>query len=143
MREQRQRAGRSCWKDQPSRSTKCENTIIIKNWFGEETDSSSDNIEEDSDKEWSEVERKKHNQRRKLRAKEKKLLREKTTLQKTACMVGLGPITNDTINFYNKKKNNHEEARREAAKEFLIYQLGFLEEDVDKDVIQGDQAGCQ
>ena len=80
---------------------------------------------------------------KKKRRKEKRLLTERTTLHKAACMVGLGPISNDTLKYFEDKGMNQEQARTSAVSEFLNYRLGFSEEDLKDAIKETKQAGTE
>ena len=69
---------------------------------------------------------------KKKKMTEKKKMKERTTLQKAANMIGLGPISDATIEYHEKMTKNHDTARKHAIKEFLGYQLGYQDKELDE-----------
>ena len=118
----------------PKMKNKIRKPIVITKWFGEESDTSDESTGDE--KEWSEVERKRKNLRKKKLMKEKNMLREQTTLKKAANMVGIGPIKDSSIRYFEEEGNTAEEARKCAVREFLVYQLGFTDEEVEGEIIK-------
>ena len=55
---------------------------------------------------WTEVERQKINNRKKKMLKEKKKLKERMTLKKAAGMVGIGPIEDASIDYFEEARND-------------------------------------
>ena len=104
------------------------------NWFSDEkiqsdTDISEDSQEEEVD-EWKEVNRKQRNKRRQKRRQEKKKDMTKELSQKMQHLIGIGPVTKHSIDYFFKKTNNLGSAQIMAAKEYLKHYLDFNDEDL-------------
>ena len=96
----------------------------LKSWFLEddstdESEISSEEGENTDEEIWEGVERKKRNKIKKEKQKKKKNKVEEKTAEKASKMIGLGPITKESIEFFEKRGNTFEDAKIEAAKEFL------------------------
>ena len=87
------------------------------------------------------MERRKKNALKKKRMKEKRSLREQMMLKKASSMLGVGPISEEAVRYYEKETKNNDDARKEAVKEFLAYQLGFVEEELkDMNILETKRA---
>ena len=89
------------------------------------SDSSGSSQEEEDPTEWTQVQREKENRRkqnlRKLKQKEKK----QELCTKMKYMIGVGPIEEESIKYFEGKTGDPAEARKEAVKEFLGHYLAF------------------
>ena len=120
------------WNEDPalSRILKKKTPTIRKpprtNWFG--LDTSSDSEAEDED--WTEVDRSRKRKEKRQRAKKRKTDLKKECAMRAANMFSLGPISCNTVEFFMKKGLNFEDAKVEAFKEFLNYNLNYEEEEL-------------
>ena len=116
----------------------------LKSWFWEEdsTDESEISSEEgeNTDEEtWEGVERRKRNKVKREKQKKRKNKIEEVTAEKASKMIGLGPITKESIDYFENKGHNFENAKNEAAKEYLAFFLKFSEKEIEKLQIVGTQ----
>ena len=80
----------------------------------------------ESEEEWDgTVEREKEKERKTLLRREKMTKIQTETATKASKIVGAHPITQESIDKFNMITGDYEEAKREAAKEYLINILGF------------------
>ena len=85
---------------------------------------------EDSNEEWEgTIEREKENERKKILKKEKIIKIQTETATKAGKIVGVHPITQRSIDKFNIITGDYNEAKKEAAKEYLINILGFEPEE--------------
>ena len=84
-----------------------------------------------------EVERKKKNG---MKVKERKMRRKRKmgeTAQKMKNMIGLGPVTNDSVEHFNRRVKDLKLARRMAVEEYLNHFLDFNEEEISElDIVE-------
>ena len=116
----------------------------FKSWFWEdesteESEISSEEGENTDEEIWEGVERKKRNRMKRERQKKRKNKIEANTSEKASKMIGLGPITQESIDFFEKQGHNFEKAKHEAAKEYLSFFLKFSEQEIEKLNIVGTQ----
>ena len=88
----------------------------VKHWFGEDSDSSEDEIEEEKEKSenWNKVDRQRKSIERKEKAGEKKKKKKEEVLEKVKHMVGIGPIDIETIDYYIKEEKGDFEKTKKA-----------------------------
>ena len=96
----------------------------LRSWFNEdevmeESEISSEEGENSEEELWEGVERKKQNKIKIDKQKKRKNKIEVNTAEKASKMVGLGPITLESIEHFEKEEKNFEEAKLEAAREYL------------------------
>ena len=111
--------------------TKVRRPLQITSWFGD--DSNIDTSEDDSteEAEWSNVERKKRNLLKKKKAHMKKEQKKREVATKAAHMASLGPITLQSVQYFQHDGSTFEQAKVLAVCEFLQYNLGYTREDLD------------
>ena len=108
----------------------------ILKWFGDEPESSSEESSEiESDKEdndnWQgKIDRKnKNREKRKINLLNRKMKREMTS-RKAKHIIGISPITPNSINFYKNDTNTFAEAKILAAQEFLQHYLDYTDGEI-------------
>ena len=123
----------------PKKKTpKIRRPIIITNWFGDESEESETTTEDEG--EWNEIDRIRKNRDKIKAAKDKKKKKEQMTALKAQKMMGIGPITKETLDHFEGEKDP-EAARRMAVKEILMYKLGFTNKELDEiDIKETKQA---
>ena len=116
-------------KDTAKTKPKVRRPIVITSWFG---DSNDDTTEDDStdDTEWSNVERKKKNLQKKKKAHMKKEHKKREVATKASHMVSLGPITLQSVLYFQHDGSSFEQAKVLAVCEFLQYNLGYTRDDL-------------
>ena len=102
--------------------------VAITKWFG--IDTSSEESEEDESS-WSEVDYRKKRDEKKRRQKKRKLELKSECARKASCMVTLGPVSMRSIDFFRSKGRNFEDAKCDAVKEFLQFNLEYNQEELD------------
>ena len=102
--------------------------VIVKEWFG--IGSSSDDSEPESEQ-WSDVDRKKRNHEKKMKAAQKKQTLKQECATRAMNMFSIGPISVETVEYFRKRGLNFEEAKISALKEFLQYNLNYGTEELD------------
>ena len=108
--------------------------IEVVNWFADEptTDSDLSNDSQDEDLGWTEIEKKKVNEKkRKIRYLKKKNKMEEVA-SKMKKIIGIGPIPTNSVQYFEKENISTHEARKKAIKEYLAYHLEFDEEDLEQ-----------
>ena len=96
----------------------------VTEWFGMGT--SSEDSEPDIDlEEWSDVDRKRRNQEKKIKAAKRKHTMKQECATRAMNMFSIGPITIDSVEFFRKKGLNFEESKVAAFKEYLRYNLNY------------------
>ena len=114
---------------------KAEGMRRLRNWFcdsdtEEEEVISSSEDEKDGEKEWESVQRKKDNEEKKTKMKLKREKKRATTASKASNILGLGPITRASVDYFEKKHKNFEKAKMEAVNEFLQFYLNYDEDEI-------------
>ena len=113
----------------------------LKRWFGNETseDESSDNSDEEK---WTDIERVKKNKDKKKKKEEERVIIERETLRKGKQILGLGPIGQDSIEYYMERGDNFEDAKKAAIGEFLNHYLGYSETETEElSIVETQMAG--
>ena len=124
----------------PRRQTeKVRKPIEIKCWFGDEQSSGSDSGSNDSD--WTDVERKQKNEEKRKRTKLRKKQKMEETLLKARGMLGVGPVTEELRNKFNKTSENKETIRREIVIELLKHHIDFNDSEIAELDIKETQEG--
>ena len=103
-------------------------TRTLQNWFGAApgtSDSSGSSQEEDESVEWTQVQREKQNKRKQILRKQRQKDKKQELCTKMQYMVGVGPIEDASIKFFEDKTGDSSTARKEAVKEFLGHYLSF------------------
>ena len=117
----------------------------LKKWFCDsdsETDDdnpSSSEEEGEGEKNWETVQRvKKNEEKRKTR---RTLLEKKksSTSSKASMIVGLGPITKLSVDFFEKQLKDFEKAKYEAVKEYLSHFLNYESDEIEELGIESTQ----
>ena len=109
----------------------------LRSWF---YDSENDSENENSDmeerntdeEEWEEINRKDRNRERKEKQTKNRRNIQAKTASKASHMVGLGPITKETINHFVEIHKDIEVAKIEAIKEFLEFYLRYDKNEIEK-----------
>ena len=101
--------------EKPNTKHKSKGMKKLRKWFGDDTseDSSSDN---DSDNEWNKVNRQEKNRLKKKHKDEKNTELQRITAVKTQHLLGIGPITPESIDFHKKSAVSYEFAKKKAVK---------------------------
>ena len=106
---------------------------IIK-WFGDEPESSTeesseiDSEKEDDNDDWQgKIDRKNKNKERRKRNHLNKKRKKEMTARKAKHIIGISPVTNNSINFYKTDTNTLVEAKILAAQEFLQHYLDYTD----------------
>ena len=138
---------RDIWKELgiPEKKKKIRRPVIEHGWFGEDKDnlssSSSSEDSQEGDSQWTEIERQKINQKKRREKRRKRLLKMEETATKMTRMIGIGPILDKSIDFFEKKTNDKKEALKLAAKEYLEHYLDYDREELkDLNVIDTKRA---
>ena len=123
-------------KPKPLNIPRIRKPVVLKDWFGSKdedlSDSSASSLEEENMGEWSQVERKRQNLKKKQDRKLK--LKEKTEelATKMQYMIGVGPIEDKSIAFFEEKGQDNDSAVVFAVQEYLNFFLDFNEEELDE-----------
>ena len=103
----------------------------LKNWFG---DTDSEESEEEDKKEdeddWNMVGRKKKNEEKKVKAEMKKKKNRKKTTEKAKNIVGAGPMKKTSVEFFQNRGMNFEQAKMAVVKEYLKFYLQYEDEEI-------------
>ena len=121
------------------RKTTVKQKIAVSKWFGCDSEMSEDEDTEQSEEEetWNTVDRKKARKEKLKKQNEKKRRRREEVLRKTQNMIGLGPISGETLEKHIKKaKNDFEKAKRETVREHLVKYYKFNSEEFEQLEIQ-------
>ena len=102
----------------------------LKKWFGE-TDSEETSSDSDGETEFSRLSRKERNRERKERSEKNKEEKKTNAATKVRKILGIGPIHNESIDFYMKQVKDYSEAKVLALKEYLMHFLKFSQEELD------------
>ena len=113
----------------------------LRNWFADETDENDSTIS--SEDEWNEIGREAKNKQKKKKAGEKRKRRREETTEKAAHIIGVGPITKDTLQFFMRQQNNIEKAKLEAIKEWMSFYLKFEDEEINNMKINATQIAAK
>ena len=101
----------------------------LRNWFG---DTESEESEEEKDNEdWNLVDRKRKNQEKKEKAEMRKKKNRIKTTAKARNIVGAGPMKKSSVEYFQRKGLDFEQAKREVVNEFLKFYLQYEEEDIE------------
>ena len=108
--------------------------IMVRKQFGDQSDeeilpssSSSSSSEAQDDEPWRKIERKTKKVQKKKFLKTKRKEKTSELSNRMRNMIGVGPITTKTEDFFLKKTGSATEARKLAIKEFLEYNLDYDE----------------
>ena len=86
---------------------------------------------DESEREWDGTEdRLERNKEKKRRTRERKIKNVEKAAKVGRCTIGIGPIKNDSIDYFNKITGDFDEAKKLAAAEFLEGYLEFDHEDM-------------
>ena len=96
--------------------------VASSNWFG--MDTSSDDSETELN-EWKMIGRRATAEEKKIAGKRRKEERKRDCASRAARMISMGPISGETINYFRKDGTGFEDAKKEAVKEFLQYNLDY------------------
>ena len=105
----------------------------LKNWFcdsEEEEELSSEEEEKAGEKEWEAVDRKEKNRKRKEKRRERDIRMRSETASKASKIVGIGPITKDTIKHFERINENLEKAKLAAVEEYLQHYLNYSNREI-------------
>ena len=101
-----------------------------RKWFAEISSESSES--DSNDEEWGKVNRVDKNKEKKNRLKKHKQKKEIDVYKKANHMIGIGPVTKQSIEYHMEKTNNYDDAKEHAVREFLEYYLKFSEDELDE-----------
>ena len=108
----------------------------IKRWFGDDSssDENSDTSTDNENDNWEgQINRSEKNKLKKSKQKKKKDDMVANAANKARHIIGLGPISNQSIEFHRKKTGgNYANAKKEAVKEYLSYFLNFSNEEIEE-----------
>ena len=94
----------------------------------------------ESDGDWQgTIGREEKNKEKRRKNKRKKKMKEYETASKARNMIGIHPLTQKSIDFYNNKGNNFKEAKILAVRDFLENVLEFEKEEVEEMIITDTQ----
>ena len=86
---------------------------------------------DESEREWDGMEDKvERNKEKRRRAREKRIKNVEKAAKVGRCTIGVGPIKNDSIDYFNKITGDYDEAKKLAAAEYLEGYLEFDHEDM-------------
>ena len=102
----------------------------LKSWFGDSSsdDSNSDSSEEEASKneeQWQTIDRKKRNKIKKENKKKNIKHYQAKTASKASCIIGLGPITAESIKHFEDITDNYNIAKEQAVIKFLKFYLKY------------------
>ena len=98
----------------------------VKNeWFGLSSESEDSEVNEN----WTNIERKRKKQERQGRAADRKSNLKKEVSSRAANMVSLGPLSWNSVEFFKNKTNTFEDAKIQAVKEYLSYNLNYEDDE--------------
>ena len=124
-----------CWEERQfnlsrkQTSMKTRKPVQITSWFGSDSTSEEEEIEETVG-EWSNIDRKKRSQDRRQKTAIRRQKQKQEVSLKAAHMASLGPISIDSVRYFQNKKVNFEEAKVKAVEEFLKYKLDYSEDEL-------------
>ena len=121
-------------KNEQSEKNKIRRPASTTTWFGddqdkEDSDISSDNLEEEEE-DWKEVDRRKKNSVKAKERKDKRKRKMEETALKMKMMIGVGPISRGSVEHFNRRVKDEKLARKMAVEEFLHHYLEFNEEEI-------------
>ena len=132
-------------KTKENKTKRVRKPVILKDWFGtkngDQSDSSDTSQDESGENEWTEVERTKLNEKKKLRKKNK--IKEKTEELATRMqyMAGVGPIEEESIQFFENRNQNREQAMKSAVREYMKHYLSYNTEEIEElEIIETKQS---
>ena len=102
----------------------------LKHWFGDESCTDSDMSDSTDTDDWDVVNRRKKNKEKKSKKKTALARKEIETYEKTNHIIGLGPISDDKLNYQISKSKNFEEAKVNAVQNLLSNFLKFNPEEL-------------
>ena len=109
-------------------NTKIRKPPQLRNWFGNHSGESSDSAssqDESPENGWNEVQRKKIKEKKQRERKQRIKEKHAELSAKMQFMIGLGPIHDDSIDYFEKRTESKEEARELAIKEHLKHYLAY------------------
>ena len=112
----------------------------ITHWFGEESSPSDSSSEEGGD-DWNEVNREEKQRRKRVKQGDNRKRKKREAAKKASMMMGLGPIHNESRDYFEKRTNTKHDARKMAVKELLMYNLAFNEKEFHELDIQETKDG--
>ena len=120
----------------------------IVSWFGDEPDilepyTSSEEEDEQPEEPWDgKVARQQRNKDKRKRALKRKENIVAATSSKAMHIIGVGPVTRETLNYHRKLSKNFAEAKVKAANEFFEHYLKFDREEIaEMDIIDTQVSG--
>ena len=121
--------------------TKVRKPVTVTRWFGDEDNDETSEESSCNEDDWNDVERRAKNLRKKKLSKEKKMRKVRETLKKAQSMIGIGEINKESIDYFEKECKSRHEARVQAVKEFLAYNLAYTDEELDRlDIVETREA---
>ena len=119
------------WKKKCDTAPPVRRPVQVENWFGLE--SSSDDTDSDNEgSEWSKVDRKEKADEKRRNQSKRKQEKMRDCASRAARMISIGPISMSNIDFFRSKEVGFEEAKCLAIKEFLQYNLGYSQDDLER-----------
>ena len=117
--------------------------VILKDWFGQKIDELSDSSSssQGEDQEWSQIERKNANIRKKTEINQKIKDKMKQLSTRMQYMVGIGPIHDDSIEYFIRRNQDREQAEKSAVREHLSHFLDYNNDEIEAiDIIETKRA---
>ena len=143
--EEREERVPDCWEEEEDRLTnsqlerpaarkpKVRKPVTITQWFGEDSSSeeSTDSTDSELNSPWQDVNRKRKNEEKRKRLKRKRKEKMERCSLKASHMVGVGPVTMESVEGYLNKGMSFEKAKVIALKDFLAENLGYIQDELD------------
>ena len=104
---------------------------VITKWFG--SDSTSEEEDESGEEEsWIGIDRKKKNEEKRRKAARRKEMKKREVATKAAHMASLGPISIQSVQYFQQDGTSFEDAKKLAVREFLQYNMGYSDSDLEE-----------
>ena len=108
----------------------------LRSWFcdssSEEESESSEEEENINDETWEKVKRTKQNKEKRQRQRKNKKEKQAETALKASFMIGIGPVTKESIGYFESLNKDTEEAKKEAVEEYLRFYLRYNTEEIEQ-----------
>ena len=107
-------------------------TVAVTKWMEEEPNMHvlSSSSEDENDGKWSSVERKKKNLEKMKERKKRKKMKMTEIATKMRHTIGIGPIDDDNIRYFEEREKDKTLALKNAVTEYLRYFLDFNDEEI-------------
>ena len=107
--------------------------VDTTNWFGLDTTTETTDEEDNN---WKTVGRVEKTEEKRRKTAARKLEKMRDCAGRASRMICIGPITQDNVDYFKQDNVTFEDAKKEALKEYLVYNLGYEQEEVENLRIQ-------